>query len=313
MRKGFGIGLSVLGGFLLMLAVLAQFWAPGQLMKTPLDTDSTTLLEGTAELGGSDDGELPVRAFSVTHADSERSDDEVVVFQNSSCLVKDEGGIDSCVSADDPDERLLSASTDDFATDRRTAEAVNDATYLPPSAEEKEGLVNKWPFEAEKKSYDYWDGLSGQPVQAVYDRTETVDGVDLYVYSVSISEAPIELTAGVPGLYNDEKELWIEPTTGSIVNQIDAQERLDEDGNPFLALDLRFTEEQVAKNAEAAKDNADKLRLVTETVPLIGYAVGIPALLIGIALLLLSRRRDQSSDVESAHAGRHTGLSLKKS
>lgn len=311
MRKGFGIGLSLLGGFLVMLAVLAQFWAPGQLMKTPLDTDSTTLLEGTAELSnGESTDSFPVRAFSVTRADSERSDDEVVVFQNSSCLVKDEGGIEECVSADDPDERLISASTDDFATDRRTAEAVDDPQYLPPSAEAKEGLVNKWPFEAEKKTYDYWDGLSGQPVEATYDRTETVDGVDLYVYTISISDTPIEITSGVQGIYNDQKELWVEPTTGSIVNQIDQQERLDEEGNPFIALDLRFTDEQVAKNVKAGKDNAAKLELVTQTVPLVGYVVGIPALLIGLALLLMSSRRREDS---ASHATSHTGPSLKKS
>lgn len=295
MRKGFGIGLSVLGGFLVVLALLAQFWAPGQLMRTPLDTDSTTLLEGTAELASGDSVDnFPVRAFSVTHADSERSDDEVIVFQNSSCLVKDEGGVEECVSAEDPQERLISATTDDFATDRQTAEAVNDPTYLPPSAEEKEGLVNKWPFEAEKQTYEYWDGLSGEPVDAEYDRTETVDGVELYVYKISIDGAPIEITSGVQGIYNDEKEIWIEPTTGSIVNQIDQQERLDAEGNPFIALDLRFTEEQVAKNVEAGKDNAGKLKLVTATVPLIGYVVGIPALLIGLALLLTSRRRDHA-------------------
>ena len=104
MRKGFGIGLTVLGGFLVTLAVLAQFWAPGQLMKTPLDTDSLTLLDGNAELSDGAGGttEFPVKAFSVTRADSERSDGEVVVFQNSSCLVKDEGEIDECVAADDP-------------------------------------------------------------------------------------------------------------------------------------------------------------------------------------------------------------------
>ena len=182
MRKGFGIGLTVLGGFLVALAVLAQFWAPGQLMKTPLDTDSTTLLDGTAELSDGDGGtnSFPVKAFSVTHADSERSDSEVIVFQNSSCLVKDEGDIDECVSADDPEERLISASTDDFATDRVTAMAVNDPKYLPPSAEAKEGLVNKWPFEAEKKDYLYWDGFAGQAVDAVYDGTEEVDGLEVY-------------------------------------------------------------------------------------------------------------------------------------
>jgi hypothetical protein len=292
MRKGLGIGLTVLGAFLVALAILAQFWAPGQLMKTPLDTDSTTRLDGTAELSNGEGGtdEFAVKAFSVTHADSERSDSDVIVFQNSSCLVKDEGEIDECVSADDPQERLISASTDDFATDRRTAEAVDDPKYLPPSAEAKEGLVNKWPFEAEKKDYVYWDGYAGEPVDAVYDGTADVDGLEVYVYKISVSDAPIELSDGVPGTYSTEREIWIDPTTGAIINQTESQQRLDEDGNTFLALDYGFTDEQVTGNADDAKSNSSSLNLVTKTVPLIGWIVGIPALLIGIALQLMRRR-----------------------
>ncbi len=295
MRRGLGIGLSVLGGFLVVLALLAQFWAPGQLMKTPLDTDSLTLLDGTAELsdgtGGTDS--FPVKAFSVTRADSERSDSDVIVFQNSSCLVKDEGEIDECVSANDPEERLISASTDNFATDRRTAEAVDDPKYLPPSAEAKEGLINKWPFEAEKKTYQYWDSYAAQPVDAVYDRTEDVDGLETYVYKVTVSDVPIEVSDGVQGTYSTDREIWIDPTTGAIVNQFETQERLDSDGNTFLALDYGFTDEQVADNAESSKSNASSLDLVTNTVPLIGWIVGIPALLIGIALQV--RRRSTAA------------------
>jgi hypothetical protein len=292
MRKGFGIGLTVLGGFLVTLAVLAQFWAPGRLMKTPLDVDSTTLLDGTAQLsdgtGGTD--EFPVKAFSVTRADSERSDSDVVVFQNSSCLVKDEGEIDECVSASDPEERLISASTDNFATDRKTAEAVDDPKYLPPSAEDKEGLINKWPFEAEKKTYQYWDSFAGEAVDATYDRTEDVDGLETYVYKIEVSDAPIEVTDGVQGTYSTDREIWIDPTTGAIVNQFEHQERIDDEDNPFLILDYGFTDEQVAGNAEDSKSNASSLKLIKSTVPLIGYIVGIPALLIGIALQLMRRR-----------------------
>jgi Porin PorA len=292
MRKGFGIGLTVLGGFLVTLAILAQFWAPGQLMKTPLDTDSLTLLDGTAQLsdgtGGTD--EFPIKAFSVTRADSERSDGEVIVFQNSSCLVKDEGEIDECVSASDSQERLLSASTDNFATDRRTGEAVDDPKYLPPSAEQKEGLVNKWPFEAEKETYQYWDSFAGEAVDATYDRTEQVDGLETYVYKIVVDDAPIEVTDGVQGTYSTDREIWIDPTTGAIVNQFETQERLDGDGNVFLALDYGFTDEQVADNAETSKSNAGSLNLISNTVPLIGWIVGIPALLIGIALQVMRRR-----------------------
>lgn len=292
MRKGFGIGLSVLGGFLVTLAILAQFWAPGRLEKTPLDTDSLTLLDGTAELSDGTGGttEFPIKAFSVTRADSERSDSDVIVFQNSSCLVKDEGDIDECVSASDPQERLLSASTDNFATDRRTGEAVDDPKYLPPSAEDKQGLINKWPFDAEKKTYQYWDGYAGEAVEATYDRTEDVDGLETYVYKIVVDDAPIEVSDGVQGTYSTDREIWIDPTTGAIVNQFEHQERLDDEGNPFLILDYGFTDDQIAGNADDAKSNSGALDLVTGTVPLIGWIVGIPALLIGIALQLMRRR-----------------------
>ena len=147
----------MLGGFLVVVGLLAMFYAPGSLMKTPIDTDTTTALDGVAELSGE---EVPVLAWSVTHANSEQSDDDVVVFQNSSCLVKDEGGIDDCVSADDPGDRLLSATLDNFATDRVTAVAINDPEYLPAEAEEHEGLINKWPFEAEQETYPFWDSVA---------------------------------------------------------------------------------------------------------------------------------------------------------
>jgi hypothetical protein len=293
MRRIVGYVLSFVGAFLLVAGLLAQFYAPDRLMKTPLDTDTVTHLEGEAELadgtGGTDT--FPVRAYSTTLADSEKSTDEVVLFQNSSCLVRDEGGVDGCVSADDPQERLLTAGTDTFATDRTTALAVNDPDILPASAEPKEGLINKWPFEAEQDTYPYWDGTADEAVDATYDREEVVDGMTTYVYTVSVADAPVELSDGVEGVYNDDKEIWVDPLTGKIINQVDHQERIDEEGDPFLIVDLAFTEDQVAANVEDARSSGDSLNLVQETVPLIGYAVGIPLLVIGLVLVLLSSRR----------------------
>ena len=297
MQRIIGSVLALLGAFLITVAVLAQFYAEPRLEKTPIDVDSTTLLSGTVQLSDGSGGldESPVKAFSVTKADSERSDSDVVVFANSSCLVKDEGEIDTCVSAEDAQDRLVSASTDNFATDRVTALALNEPQYLPPSAEEKSGLVNKWPFGAEQKTYPYWDGLAGEAVDAEFDRTESIDGLEVYVYRVEQSGTPIELSAGVPGTLEAEKELFIEPVTGSIIDQVDHQERLDSEGNPAIVLDLEFTDEQVEKNVEDSKSNVSSLNLVTGTVPIIGYAVGIPALLIGLVLILMAHRRRSSS------------------
>lgn len=301
MRKIVGVLLSFIGAFLLVAGILAQTYAPDRLMKTPIDVDSVTNLYGEAELAdgtGSTDT-FPVRAWNTTFADSKASTEEVVLFLNSSCLVRDEGGIEGCVSSDDPQDRLLTARTDTFATDRVTAEAVNDPDILPASAEEKEGLVNKWPFDAKQTTYSYWDGTAGEGVDAVFDRAEEVEGLTTYVYKVSVEGAPVELTDGVTGVYNDEKELYVDPTTGSIIHQVDHQERIDDEGNPFLIVDLEFTPEQVSSNVEDAESTASGLNLVRDTVPLIGYAVGIPLLLIGLVLLFLGQRSRPASHAKT--------------
>jgi hypothetical protein len=288
-----GVVLSFIGAFLLIAGLLAQFYAPDRLMRTPIDADSVTNLSGEAQLADGEGGTdtFPVLAFSTNLSDSEKSTDDIVLFQTSSCLVKDEGDIDGCVSADDPQDRLLSASTYTFAADRRTAEAVNDTDILPASAGETEGLVNKWPFDAEKTTYPYWDGTIGRAVDAVYDREEEIDGLTTYVYAVSIEDEPIEISDGVQGTYTNDKEIFIDPTTGSIINQVEEQQRIDDDGNPFLLVDLAFTDEEVSGNVDEAEDNTRSLNLVRDTVPLIGYIVGIPLLLGGIALLVLGQRR----------------------
>jgi hypothetical protein len=296
-RKIIGWVLLALGAFLLVVGLMASFWAPGQVKRTPLDTDSTTRLAGTADKLNPATGDienLDVKATSITKADSKRSDDEVIVFVNTLCLVIDEGDVPDCVDADDPQKRLISASTDVFATDRSDAMAVN-GEYLPAGAEEKEGLINKWPFDAEKKDYPYWDGLLGAPVDAVYESTETIDGLETYKYNVSVDEQAAEVVDGVQGVYTQDKDLWIDPVTGSIIRQAQQEVRALEDGSVLLDLDLAFTDEQVADNVESAKDSGGQIELVTRTVPLIGFIGGAIALLAGAFLVFAGRRKDENA------------------
>lgn len=294
MRKIIGWVLLALGAFLLVIGLMASFWAPGQVKRTPLDTDSVTRLAGTADKLNPASGEvesLDVKATSITKADSKRSDDSVIVFVNTLCLVIDEGDVPDCVDADDPEKRLITASTDVFATDRSTAEAVN-GEYLPAGAEEKEGLINKWPFDAEKKDYPYWDGLLGAPVDAVYDSTETLEGLETYKYHVVVDEQSAEVVDGVQGVYSQDKYLWIDPVTGSIIKQSQQELRTLENGDVLLDLDLAFTDEQVSDNVESAKDSGGTIKLVTSTVPLIGFIGGALALLAGAYLVFAGRKEE---------------------
>lgn len=292
--------LVFLGAFLLATAALALFYAPDKVKRTPLDVDSVTRLTGEAKLfDGSALVSTPVKATSTTRADSELSTDDVVLFQNSSCLIKDpDGTAPDCVSADDPDNRLVSAGTDDFATDRRTALAVSDFENLPPEAEPKEGLINKFPFDVEDKTYPFWDGLIGEPVDAVFQGAEEIDGLPVKKFLVSVVDGDIEITAGVPGKYSTEKTMWVDTATGSIIDQTESQTRVQAtDGQPILELDFRFTDETVAANVEAAKDNASRLSLLTSTVPLIAGILGL--ILLAAGLVMVARNRSDSPKVEA--------------
>ncbi|EWT02978.1 hypothetical protein N865_00625 [Intrasporangium oryzae NRRL B-24470] len=292
--------LLFLGAFLLVSGLLARFWAPGQVMKTPLDVSSVMRLTGEAQLyDGTALVSTPVRASSVTHSDSARSDGDVVVFQNSSCLVKDpDGKAPDCVSADDPQNRLVSASTDTFATDRRTAEAVNDASYLPADAKPHQGLVNKFPFNVEKRDYMFWDGLVNKAVPATFAGEEDLDGVATYKFVVNVQDGAITIGTD-PGTYSTEKTMWVDALTGSIVKQNEHQVRkMADSGQTVLDLTFGFTPETVAANIEDAKANASKLGLLTTTVPLVGLIGGVIALFAGFVLY----RREGSESAAEAGA-----------
>jgi hypothetical protein len=288
-RKPLSALLLVLGAFFIVLAVLLRFYAGNALLKTPLDVDSTTHLDGTAALSG--DAPFPVKATSITRTDSEKSDGTVVVWENSSCLVKDEGDPPNCVPADDPQERLISASTDKFATDRKTGMAVQDTKYVSADAGEHKGLMNKFPFETEKQTYPYWDGTAGKALNAVYKGTTKVNGLETYRFTVEANDVPIEIADGVDGTYSTLKTIYVEPLTGAIVDQKEVQSRTTTDGDPVLALKLGFTDAQIKTSVDDANANVDKLNLLRNTLPLISLILGLLTLIPGIILW----RRNQAT------------------
>lgn len=288
MRRLIGIALAVLGTFLIVVALVALTWAPGEVKKTPIDVNSVTFLEGQGGKLDPETGEVadrPIQAVSVTQSDAELSTDELAVFASYSCLNYDEGQEPRCIEDADSD-RLITVSEDVFVTDRTTALAVD--SELDPL--NHEGLIKKWPFDAEQRTYPYWDGVTGQAVDAVFDRVEDINGLETYVYVVEIDEAPIEITEGTPGTYTDRKEISVEPRTGSIINQVETQQRALDNGDLVLDIQAGFTEDEIAGNVSETRDNISTLNLVLRVVPLVGLVLGIPLLLIGLVLILRGRR-----------------------
>ncbi len=292
-RKWFGFVLLGVGGFLLVAGLLAQVWAPGMVKKTPLNVDQVTHLDGTVRKLDPATGEFPadptpVKVESITKTDSKASDADIVSWVQTTCVVMDINDAPDCVDGDDP--RLVDASTDVFATDRVSALAVNDTDYLPADATPHDGLMNKWPFDAEKKTYPMWDGTAGHAVDATFVRTDSLAGVDCYVYEVTITDAPIEIAEGIDGTYDNKIEIWVEPKTGAIQQQTQDQQRYLTDGTQVLDLKIGFTDEQIQQFADDARTNIRMLDTMTVWMPIVGFVGGALCLLAGFALLLTVRR-----------------------
>jgi hypothetical protein len=73
---------------------------------------------------------------------------------------------------------------------------------------------------------------------------------------------------------------------GSIVKVSQQPVQADEQGKPVVSLDFVYTPEQIATSVDKAKKDRNQLNLLEHTVPLVGFIVGIPAILIGLGLVI---------------------------
>ncbi len=284
MRRVLGLVLLGLFGFLITVGLLAQFYAPGQLKKTPLNVNTITNLNGSGSYLGS--ATSPVSAWQRTVAIGNKSTSSVVAMQNFQCVMKDPDGTAPhspvCPPAGDPS--LIDASGDVFATDRVTALAVNGSQYTGAAAVPHQGLINKFPFDVQKRTYPFWDGVMGKGVDATYQGEEKVDALNTYKFVVSIPTQPATIATDTIGTYSDDKTMWIDPVTGSIINQTEHQVRKLDSGDTALDLTLAFTDATVQTNVDDANTNISQLSLIGN-LPWISYVLALLAL--GGGLLLI--------------------------
>jgi hypothetical protein len=100
----------------------------------------------------------------------------------------------------------------------------------------------------------------------------------------------MDVAEGIKGYYTDDKQLYVDQLTGSVVNQVEHQVRTDLEGNPVIDLHIEFTDAQVKKLIDEAKTADGQLTLIRKIVPIVGYVVGIPLFLVGLFLTTRSRK-----------------------
>lgn len=289
--------LLLVGSFLVTIALLLWFWAPSRVERTPLDVNTYTYLDGQAKKLNPSTGkveDVPVTVLSRTQVDPDKSDGDVIVFVQYACVNIDKGQPPGCLTGSD--DRLITNDIDTFAADRNTGMAANGSQYLPADAEPHEGLVNKFPFNTEKKDYPYWDGLLGRSVTAAYQRSTSIDGLPVYVFQLDVPPEDAEIATGIQGTYQTQITFYVEPRTGAIVNEVQSQKRLLPDGSTVLDMQLQFTDETVKTSVEDGKHNIRKLDLVNKWAPLAAMILGVIALAFGAVLLLGGRRGEHQME-----------------
>lgn len=208
-----------LGMFLLVVAIMLPTYTKDKAMKTPLDLEVTTvavgkgsILDAASLLAGTPKVDTNVSLEAVRHVvTTEPSDKDIISLQAGQRLMRLDKPEPAAGAATDP--RLINGSVDRVTLDRVSSEPVADhpgSLATEPDMTGKgntdfqplprTGLQYKFPFNTEKRTYDYFDltGRTTVPIDFV-EETE-IDGLKVYHFSQKVG--PIDLSVAAPSAGN---------------------------------------------------------------------------------------------------------------
>jgi hypothetical protein len=325
MRRIVSYVLIGLGVFALALGLLLRFYAYPKLAKIPLDIDNTSVAQGSGitalVIAEVDDVPTPeirtdLSLTSTTHVTGDLTEPQVV----------EDGDVAAWVEAtktvDDASGILVDASLRELCLDRHSAEAVAcESQYISvqegerittdPNKVQQPGLNFKFPFDTEKRSYQYYDLSLRTTREARFDGEDTVKGLDVYRFVAENGPTKVD-SQEVPGslvgeddqpsvradrYYSNTRTMWVEPATGALIAVEDKgeQELLLPGQNPgegttVYAGTMRLNDKTVNANVQEAQDNTGRLSLLT-VWPTVLWILGGVLIVVGLLMLLLPRRR----------------------
>jgi hypothetical protein len=327
MRRIVGFVLLGLGAFLLTMSVLLKWYAYPSLAVVPIDQDSVTTSVGTnmTYFSKADLAEKQDTLTSTIHTvgDVKAAEDQghnVAVFNQSTATATSDGTVISTETVRVPFDRTTGQAVDCCGAQRQTNQDPAEDTKF-------EGLVFKFPFNTQKKSYDWWDGDLGRAEPMKYDGVEKIGGLLTYrftqtvdseqVGSVTIPSRVLGEPAGqmlsAEAWYSNQRTYNVEPETGVIIKAVENPNTvLMYDGTQRIVATqgtTGFTDDLVNQNVKDYKPKASQLHLVRVILPLAGLILGLLFVLVGAAVIALARRRDDRSlddQIEDLELPHHT-------
>lgn len=296
------------GAFSLALAGLVPTVIAPSMLKAPAEADVVTHSRSAAQKLNTATGEMEPITVDLTRTLKTHVKDggkefagnsDTAVYQELLNLATVDGEGD--VNTLDARGRYsgLRAGTAVIAFDRKTGAGkpgFEGDTY------QTTGQTVKFPFDTQKKTYDYYDQTSRKAWPVEYERTTTLKGLEVYEFSGTIPSTELGqygVLEGTTQIYeNTGRTVFVEPVTGSIVSSETAPQTTirfaDGKVSPALMVEnLVPTDETIADRVAEAKDAKSGAQTL-KAAPWLLAALG--ALLLAAGAFLASRRRRSPED-----------------
>ena len=330
--------LLFLGAFLVMAGIGARYYAYPRLAVIPTDLDSKVVAENpsgepatyfsiaelsevTGELGNQTQARVDPAASEDLTAELDR---DVLVVRTYACT--DSITVD-CSTLRYP----LSAAVSTFAIDPRTGEplAWDDASIETGGSVEEgvefEGLTIKFPFNAQRKTYPFWNADQRTSIPVEFVGETSVDGLAAYEYRSQVEPTvlgQLDIPGSIIGMEqpkvtvdrvtSSETTYVVEPESGVIISATSVQDSYAAlDGEKVLTItDGTFTTPDSAADAtvETYRPLSRALYALRVLAPVVGTAVGTVLIALAASLLVRRRRRPVPAETAAPAASSDAGL-----
>jgi hypothetical protein len=324
--------LIAVGAFLIVLAPMVRFYAYPRLAVAPANQRSTTgLVAKNATIFDAKSlkeiqTDLNIEVTTVGDAKAPDKYPGSVTYVNTT-VTKDSAG--TMVQMVDG-KLLVHGEVERMTFNARTGEATPNVKgdFISTKAGDQtpithKGLVAKFPFETQKKTYQFWDGTLLKTVPIAYTGTTRFQGLTVYRFHQFIAPTetdkvslPLSLLGGTgdttveaPMMYSVDRTLLVEPRTGVIIQRTEAQDNtIDYNGKPQITTTkatITYDDKTVRKNVDDYGSQGTMLNLVRNVVPQIGFVLGLLMLVGGVFMTRLQRSRAvgaPNKELADAHA-----------
>jgi hypothetical protein len=297
----------MLGFLFLFLAPFLHWYAVPRLQKAPLDKYDKIVATGFGKYFNTSPkflrlvGPVPVENIQIFRGNPAAGNSEDASYQEFNTLRDLQNG------------NIIQATKLIVAFDRVTGFAVSCCGEDPKET----GLTLKFPFGAQKETYQLYDNTGQRAFPVKFIREGDIQGLRVYVYEGSggpsvishldvpgtLVGQPDQATVTADISYLERTTTWIEPETGAVIKGSQyAVQYLSFQGHqiqPLADLHLTYDDATVTHHVSDSKRDLQQLHLVKSAIPIYGPIAGLVLVVLG-ALLLRGQRAPREPRVRPA-------------